>query len=80
MFENLAKVAFQHWSELRLHFDWRKVNQKFLNWPILASFENQKLLVKQRYQTLDWSILIWKKKMVENDKIENVKWDILGDF
>ena len=39
-FENHRKSLIQHceWSELRLHFEWTKVNQKCLKWSILASF------------------------------------------
>ena len=48
VFENHRKSLIQHCerSELRLHFEWTKVNYKF--WRV---FENLKLAVKQCYQT-----------------------------
>ena len=47
-FENHRKSLIQHCerSELRLHFEWTKVN-----WKIGEFFENLKLAVKQCYQT-----------------------------
>ena len=53
VFENHRKSLIQHCerSELRLHFEWTKVNQKCNNGPFWRVFENLKLAVKQRYQT-----------------------------
>ena len=47
------KSLIQHCErrELRLHFEWTKVNQKCQKWSILRVFENLKLAVKQCYQT-----------------------------
>ena len=48
VFANDRKSLIQHGerSELRLHFDWMKINQK---WSILAIFRKPK--AKQGYQT-----------------------------
>ena len=45
------KVSFNIWerSELRLHFDWTKVNQKCQNGHFWRVFENLKLVVKKSY-------------------------------
>ena len=50
VFENHRKSLIQHCeqSELRLHFEWTKVNQ---NGPFWRVFEILKLAVKQCYQT-----------------------------
>ena len=69
MLENHRKSLIQHCerSELRLHFEWTKVNQKCQKWLNLASFENLKLPVKQCYQTGHFLI---GQKLVENAKIQ----------
>ena len=76
MFENYRKSLIQHCerSELRLHFEWTKVNQK---WSILASF----LKLEACGQTLSpgRSVLIVKKS-VENAKIQKFKCNILSNF
>ena len=48
VFENHRKSIIQHCerSELCLHFEWTKVNQKCQKWSILSKF-----VVKQCYQT-----------------------------
>ena len=54
VFENHRKSIIQHCerSELRLHFEWTKVNKKWKeNRPFWRVFENLKLAVKQCYQT-----------------------------
>ena len=53
VFENHRKSRIQHCerSELRLHFEWTKVNQKCQKQLIWRVFENLKLAVKQCYQT-----------------------------
>ena len=53
VFENQRKSLIQHCerSELRLHFEWTKVNEKRQKWYILASFKNLNFLAKMCYQT-----------------------------
>ena len=53
MFENYWKSRIQYCerSELRLHFEWTKVNQNVKNGQFWRVFENLKLSVKQCYQT-----------------------------
>ena len=79
VFENHRKSLIQHCerSELRLHFEWTKVNQKCQKWSILASFWRP----KGCGQTVlpDRSDFIGQK-LVENAKIEKFKWDILSNF
>ena len=78
MFENHRKSLIQHCerSELRLHFEWTKVNWNCPKWSILASFRKPEACG----QTVlpDMSVLIGQK--LENAKIEKFKCDILGDF
>ena len=52
VFENHRKSLIQHCerSELRLHFEWTKVNEKCQNGQFWRVFENLKLAVKQCYQ------------------------------
>ena len=70
MFENHRKSLIQHCerSELRLHFEWTKVNWKCQKWSILESFWKPEACG----QTVlpDSSILIGQK-LVENAKIKN---------
>ena len=49
VFENHRKSRIQHCerSELRLQFEWTKVNQKWQNGPFWRVFENLKLVVRQ---------------------------------
>ena len=79
MFENHRKSLIQHCerSELRLHFEWTKVNWKCEKWPILTRFWKPEACG----QTVlpDRSVLIGQK-LVENAKIEKLKWYILSDF
>ena len=69
MFENHRKRLIQHYerSELHLHFEWTKVDQKCQKWSILTSFLKPEAcgqrVVPER------SILIGQK-LVENTKIE----------
>ena len=54
VFENHRKSLIQHCerSELRLHFEWTKVNSKMPKiGPFWRVFENLKLAVKQCYKT-----------------------------
>ena len=53
LFENHRKSLIQHCerSELRLHFEWTKVNKNAKNCPFWRVFEKLKLAVKQCYQT-----------------------------
>ena len=53
VFENHRKGLIQHCerSELRLHFEWTKVNWKCQKLSIWQVFEKLKLVVKQCYQT-----------------------------
>ena len=79
VFENHRKSLIQHCerSELRLHFEWTKVNWKCQKWSILASFwkpEASGLTVLP-----DRSFLI-RQKLVENAKIKKFKCDILSNF
>ena len=66
-------IQYYERSELRLHFEWTKVNQKCQKWSILASFWKPEACG----QTVlpDRSILI-VQKLVENAKIQNFKCDI----
>ena len=68
------KVAFNMRSELRLHFEWTKIHQK---WSNLTSF----WLTEATFQTVlpDKPLLIGQK-LIENAKIEKFRCDILGDF
>ena len=69
VFENYRKSLIQHCerSELRLHFEWTKVNSKRQKWSILASFWKPEVCG----QTVlpDRSVLIGQK-LVENAKIK----------
>ena len=80
VFENHRKSLIQHceWSELRLHFEWTKVNQKCLKWFILANFWKPKAC-GQTVLLPDRSVLIGQKLM-ENAKIQKFKCDILSNF
>ena len=53
VFESRQKSRIQYCerSELRLHFEWTKVNSKCQKWWL---FENLKLVVKQCYQTVHY--------------------------
>ena len=70
VFENHRKSLIQHCerSEIRLHFEWKKVDRKCQKWSILVSFRNPEACA----QTVlpDRSALIGQK-LVENAKIEN---------
>ena len=74
VFENHRKSLIQHCerSELRLHFEWTKVNQK---WSILVIFWKPEACG----QTVlpNRSILVGQK-LVENAKYEKMKCNILG--
>ena len=74
VFKNCQKSRIQYCerSELRLHFEWTKVNQKRRKWSILASFWKPKACG----QTVlpNRSILI-EQKLMENAKIENLNWE-----
>ena len=76
VFENQPKSRIQHCerSELRLHFEWTKIHQK---WSNLTSF----WLTEATFQTVlpDKPLLIGQKLM-ENAKIEKSKCNIWGDF
>ena len=73
------EIIIQHCerSELLLHFEWTKVNEKCSKWSILASFWKPEACG----QTVlpDRSALI-VQKLVKSAKIEKFKWEILGDF
>ena len=79
VFENHRKSLIQHYeqSELRLHFEWTKVNQNCQSWSILASFWKPEACG----QTVlpDRSVLIGQK-LVENANIQKFKCDILSNF
>ena len=79
VFENHRKSLVQHCerSELRLHFEWTKVNKKCQKLSILASFWKPEACG----QTVlpDRSVLIGQK-LVKNAKLQKFKCDILGDF
>ena len=79
VFENHRKSLIQHCerSELRLRFEWTKVNQKCPKLSIFASFWKPEACG----QTLlpDRSVLIGQKS-VENAKIRKFKCDILSNF
>ena len=79
MFENHRKSLIQHCerSELRLHFEWTKVNWKCQKWSILASF--WKLEACGQTVLPDRSVLIGQK-LVEKAKIQKFKCDILSNF
>ena len=79
LFEHQRKSLIQHCErrELRLHFEWTKVNQKCQNSQLLASF--WKLEACGQTVLPDMSVLIGQK-MVENAKVEKFKWYNLGDF
>ena len=78
VFENHRKSLIQHCerSELRLHFEWTKVNEKCQKWSILASFWKPEACG----QTVlpDMSVLIGQK-LVENAKMQKFKCDILSN-
>ena len=44
-------IASEATSELRIHFEWTKVDYNAKNCPFWRVFENLKLAVKQSYQT-----------------------------
>ena len=79
VFENQRKSIIQHCerSELRLHFEWTKINWKCQKWSILASFWKPEICG----QTVlpDRSVLKGQK-LVENAKIKKFKCDILSKF
>ena len=79
VFANQRKSLIQHCerSELRLHFEWTKVNYKCQKWSNLESF--WKTEACGQTELPDRSVLIGQK-LVENVKIQKFKWDILGDF
>ena len=66
-----AKSLIQHCerSELRLHFEWTKVNQKCRNGPLRKVSENLKIAIKQCYQRVTFN----KAKIGE--KCQNCKCD-----
>ena len=74
VFKNHKKVSFNSASEAS--YVYILSGQMFIknakNGPFGRVFENLKLLVKQRYQTQDRSLLIGQK-LVENAKIETFK-------
>ena len=80
VFENLPKSRIQHCerSELRIHFEWTKVDWKCQKCSFLASFEYLKLAVKQFYQTADRSLWI-VQKLVENSN-ETIYYPIRIDL
>ena len=79
MFENHRKSLIQHCerSELRLHFEWTKVNSNCQKWSIWASFWKPEACG----QTVlpDRSVLMGQK-LVENAKTKKFKCDILRNF
>ena len=79
MFENQPKSRIQHCerSELRLHFEWTKIHQKWQKWSNLTNF----WLTEATFQLVlpDKPLLIGQK-LIENAKIEKFRCDILGDF
>ena len=79
VFENHRKSLIQHCerSELRLHFEWTKVNQKCQKCSILASFWKSEACG----QTVlpDRSLLIGQK-LAENTKIDKFKMRHFGLF
>ena len=79
VFENRQKNRIQHCerSELRLHFEWTKINQKCQKRSILLSFCKPEACGQTALP--DRSLLIGQK-LVENAKIENLKCDILSNF
>ena len=70
MFENYRKSRIQHCerSELRLHFEWAKVNNKCKKWSIFAIFSKP----ESYGQTVlpDRSLLIGQK-LVKMPKLKN---------
>ena len=80
VFENHRKSLIQHYyerSELRLHFERTKTNQKCQKRFILASFWKPEACGQTELP--DRSALIGQK-LAENAKIQKFKCDILGDF
>ena len=79
VFENRLKKSHQHCerSELRLHFEWTKVNKKCQKMAILTRIRKPEACG----QTVlpDRSVLIGQK-LVENAKIQKFKCDILSNF
>ena len=64
-------------SELHLHFEWTKVNQKYQKWSILSSFWKPEAYGQI---VLPDRSLLKGRKSVEKAKIEKFKCDIFGDF
>ena len=64
-------------SELRLHFEWTKVNLKCQKLSILASFWKPEACGQT---VLSDRSVLKGQKLVKNAKIQKFKWDILGDF
>ena len=79
VFENLPKSRIQHCerSELRLHFEWTKVNWNCLKQSVLASFWKPTAWCQTMLP--DVSLLIGQK-LVKNTKVQKFKCDILSDF
>ena len=77
MLENHRKSLIQHGerSELRLHFEWTKVNKKCQKWSNLASYWKPKACGQTKLP--DRPVLIGQT-LVENAKIEKFKCYILG--
>ena len=76
MFENYRKSRIQHCerSELRLYFEWTKVNNKCQKWSIFAIFSKP----ESYGQTVlpDRSLLIGQK-LVENVKNQNETFSVI---
>ena len=79
VFEIQRKSLIQHCerSELCLHFEWTKVNQKCQKLSILKSF--WKSAACSQTALPDKSLLI-RQKLVEKAKIQKFKCDILVNF
>ena len=79
VFENHRKSLIQHCdqSELRLHFEWTKVDQKCQKWSILASFWKPEACGQT---VLPDRLILIGQKLAENAKIEKLKCDIFSDL
>ena len=79
VFENHRKSLIQHCerSNLRLHFEGTKVNQKSQKWSISGSFWKPKAC--SQTELPDRPVFIGRI-LVENAKTEKFKCDIFGDF
>ena len=74
MFENHIKSRIQHCerNELRLHFEWTKVNKKCQKWSILTSFFFKPEACGQT--VLSDGSLLMEQKLVENAKKSKINF------